>query len=106
METTQAVQALASLAHASRLAVFRLLVSAGPEGLAAGEIGRRLDVPAATLSFHLKELYRAGLIAQQRQGRSLVYRLDVTQMRSLLAYLIEDCCQGRPELCQRTSPDM
>lgn len=100
MEIEQAVKALAALAQESRLRVFRLLVSCGEGGISAGKISETLEIPAATLSFHLKELANAGLILQTRKGRSLIYRLNVDGMRDLLTYLAEDCCQGRPELCQ------
>lgn len=100
MKTNQAVRALSALAQESRLNVFRLLVGAGDKGLAAGEIAERLDLPAATLSFHLKELAATGLIAADRDGRSLIYSLQPDVMSELLQFLMEDCCQGRPELCQ------
>jgi DNA-binding transcriptional ArsR family regulator len=100
MEITQAVKALSALAQESRLNAFRLLVCAGAEGLAAGEIAEELDVPPATLSFHLKELTNAGLISQARSGRSIIYSLKVESMSSLMEFLMQDCCQGRPELCQ------
>lgn len=100
MEIQQAVKALAALAQETRLSVFRALVEAGQEGMAAGEIAEQLDVPAATLSFHLKELAATGLIAQTRDGRSLIYSLQPDVMNELLQFLMEDCCQGRPELCQ------
>ena len=100
MEIKQAVRALGALAQESRLNAFRLLACAGEEGMAAGEIAEQLEVPAATMSFHLKELAAAGLIDQQREGRSIIYSLNVQAMSSLMAYLMDDCCQGRPELCQ------
>lgn len=100
MEATQAVRALAALAQESRLQAFRLLVRAGTDGLPAGKIAEELGVPSATLSFHLKELSAAGLIGQQRQGRSIIYSLNVETMQSLLAFLVEDCCQGQPQLCE------
>ena len=100
MKTEQAVRALAALAQSSRLAVFRSLVACGDEGMAAGKMAETLGIPPATMSFHLKELLNAGLIDRQRSGRSLIYRLNVDAMRELLAYLLEDCCRGRPELCQ------
>jgi len=99
MEITSAVAALSALAQESRLSVFRLLVRQGPQGLPAGEIAARLDVPPATMSFHLKELAQAGLIGSRRAGRSIIYALDTGGIRGLMAFLTEDCCQGRPELC-------
>ncbi len=100
MEITQAVKALSALAQESRLNAFRLLVCAGEEGMAAGEIAEELNVPPATLSFHLKELANAGLISHVRSGRSIIYSLKVESMSSLMEFLMRDCCQGRPELCQ------
>ena len=100
METRQAVKALAALAQETRLSVFRVLVEAGEEGMSAGELAQQLEVPAATLSFHLKELAATELIAQSRDGRSLIYSLRPDVMNELLRFLMEDCCQGRPELCQ------
>lgn len=88
------VRSLAALAQAHRLRAFRLLVVAGAEGLTPGALAEALELPAATLSFHLKELMQAGLLSQQRLGRNLVYRADFSQMNSLLAYLTENCCQG------------
>lgn len=99
MEISQAVTALAALAHSSRLEAFRLLAKAGTEGLTAGEIAARLDVQAPTLSFHLSHLVRAGLVDSERSGRTIRYALRVDGMRDLLSYVTEDCCQGRPELC-------
>lgn len=104
METTQAVRALSALAQATRLEIFRLLVRSGDEGLPAGQIAEQIGVPAATASFHLKELLNSGLINQERQSRSLIYRLEVQSMRELLAYLAEECCEGRPELCELSPP--
>jgi len=100
MKTKEAVKALSALAQESRLAVFRLLVRAGEDGLAAGDIATELGVPPATLSFHLKELTTANLLQQSRSGRSIVYSLNTAAMRGLMDFLMEDCCQGRPELCQ------
>ena len=99
MELDKAVAALGALAQPTRLSVFRHLVKAGPGGAAAGAIAAALDVPAPTLSFHLKELEHAGLIGQRREGRSLIYSADYAGMRALLRYLTEDCCAGRPEIC-------
>jgi DNA-binding transcriptional ArsR family regulator len=103
MKTKQAVIALAALAQESRIRVFRLLVPAGEDGLAAGEIAERLEIPAATLTFHLKELAHAGLIESRRQGRSICYSLCIDAMRDLLTFLTRDCCQGHPELCSGVS---
>lgn len=99
MELSSAVNRLSALAQEARLRVFRLLVRTGPEGMAAGDIATSLDMPPPTLSFHLKHLTTAGLIASRRAGRSLIYSLQVDGMRDLLAFLSEDCCQGRRELC-------
>ena len=96
METTQAIEALAALAHAARLAVFRLLVQAGPDGLPAGRIAELMEMPASSLSFHLKELHRAGLLASRQEGRSIVYMARFETMNALLGYLIENCCGGAP----------
>lgn len=101
METIkQAVKSLAALAQESRLKAFRLLVQAGEQGMPAGEISEHLQVPPATLTFHLKELASAGLISQTKQGRSVIYSMNAAAMASLLDFLMQDCCQGKPELCQ------
>lgn len=99
MELKQAVAALAALAQDSRLQVFRLLVEAGEDGVPAGEIGKEVGIPAATLTFHLKELMHGGLVESRREGRSIIYSLRVEGMRDLLEFLTHDCCKGRPELC-------
>jgi DNA-binding transcriptional ArsR family regulator len=99
MESNEAVRRLSALAQESRLAVFRLLVKAGPDGVAAGEIARALDIPANTLSAHLNVLAGAGLVAGRRDGRSIFYAAGYDAMSELLVYLMEDCCQGRPEVC-------
>ncbi len=92
-----AIGALGALAHETRLTAFRLLVRAGPSGAPAGEIARVLDIPAATMSFHLAHLARAGLISPRRDGRSIIYAADFTGMRGLIDYLSEDCCAGWPQ---------
>jgi DNA-binding transcriptional ArsR family regulator len=94
MKETSVLKALAALSQVNRLRLFRALVVAGHGGATPTEIGRRLKVAPATLSFHLKELTAAGLITQQRNGRNLVYRADYARMNELLAYLTENCCQG------------
>lgn len=92
MKAPQAVSALAALAHEHRLAVYRLLVEAGPEGLAAGTIAARLKLPPSSLTFHLQHLQRAGLISQQRLSRQLIYAADFSVMNGLVGYLTENCC--------------
>ena len=99
MEPNQAVTALAALAQETRLAVFRLLVQAGPNGFPAGDIAERLAVPPSTLSFHLKELDRAGLVHSWRVQRQIRYAADYEGMRRLLTFLTADCCNGHPEIC-------
>ena len=99
METRIALQALAALAQETRLAAFRLLVRAGPDGLPAGRVAERIGVPPATLSFHLKELARAGLVHSHRESRQIIYAVDFAGMQGLLGFLTDDCCQRRPELC-------
>jgi DNA-binding transcriptional ArsR family regulator len=94
MEENDAIRSLAALAHSLRLRVFRMLVVAGPEGLTPGTIAELLDVPAATLSFHLKELMHAQLVTQERDGRNLIYRAAFEHMNDLLGFLTENCCQG------------
>ena len=94
METTQAIQALSALAQESRLAIFRLLVQAGSKGLAAGTIGEQLDLPPATLSFHLAGLTRAGLAQSRQEGRFVIYSADYAAMNALVGFLTENCCQG------------
>jgi DNA-binding transcriptional ArsR family regulator len=92
MQTNQAVTALAALAQETRLAIFRLLVEAGPTGLAVGEIGASLKVAPATLSFHLKELAHAGLVASRQDGRYVFYSASYPQMNALVAFLTDNCC--------------
>lgn len=99
MDLHHAVSVLSALAQETRLAVFRLLVKEGPDGLPAGRVAERLGVTPATLSFHLAQLERSGLLSSRRHSRQIVYRVDLEGTRRLLTFLTEDCCQGRPELC-------
>lgn len=99
MDKRSALSAFSALSQDMRLDVFRLLVRAGGDGMAAGDIARRLDALPNTLSANLKILSQAGLVAAERQGRTILYRADFTGMRDLLAFLMEDCCNGAPELC-------
>jgi DNA-binding transcriptional ArsR family regulator len=92
METVDSLRALSTLAHDSRLRIFRLLVEQGPGGLPAGEIGRDLGLPSATLSFHIKELATAGLVSARQRGRYIHYSTDFERMRELVAFLSENCC--------------
>ena len=100
MNKTTALAALASLGQDTRLETFRLLVKAGAEGLPAGEIATRLGTVQNNMSSHLKILTHAGLVRASRDGRSVRYSADMTGFRNLLAYLMEDCCNGSPELCR------
>jgi len=94
-----AVAALSALAHGHRLAVFRLLMRAGPNGLPAGEVAREVGVLQNTLSSHLSILAHAGLIRSRRESRSIIYSADYEGMRDLLGFLVADCCGGHPEIC-------
>ena len=96
MEEANVIKALAALAQANRLQIFRRLVVAGTTGATPGTLGEALGIPSGTLSFHLKELMTAGLISQERDGRHLIYRVAFAQMNSVLAYLTQNCCQGAP----------
>jgi ArsR family transcriptional regulator, arsenate/arsenite/antimonite-responsive transcriptional repressor len=99
MQLPTAVAALSALAHGHRLAVFRLLVRVGAEGVQAGDIAREIGVLPNTLSTHLTILGHAGLIRSRREGRSVIYSADYEGMRNLLGFLVDDCCGGRPEIC-------
>ena len=99
MKKSDAVETLAALAQATRLDTFRVLVKHEPEGIAAGELARRVGVPQNTLSAHLSILARSGLVRGERQSRSIIYRADLTALRKLTLYLLQDCCGGREELC-------
>ena len=102
MHDEQAVIALAALAHPQRLAIFRLLVREGPNGISASDLAEAVEASPTAASFHLKELQRSGLINGTRDGRYIRYAIHVNGMRQLLTYLTEDCCQGNPELCGGT----
>jgi DNA-binding transcriptional ArsR family regulator len=104
MEPTVVVKALAALAQASRLEVFRVLVVAGAPGLTPGALSESLGVAANTLSFHLKELLHADLVTQERVGRNLIYRAEFEHMNAVLAYLTQNCCQGQPCLSEAAIP--
>ena len=99
MEITAAVGALGALAQESRLKVFRLFVRSGPSGMAAGDIARKLRVPSNTMSSHLAILSRARLVTSRKEGRSVIYAVDLEGTRDLLSFLLEDCCRGKPHLC-------
>jgi DNA-binding transcriptional ArsR family regulator len=103
MEESDVIRALAALAHNHRLQVFRMLVVAGRTGLTPGAIAEQLDVPGATLSFHLKELMNAHLVTQQRDGRNLIYRAAYDHMDALLGFLTANCCQGEACLDTRST---
>jgi DNA-binding transcriptional ArsR family regulator len=94
MKSAQAILALSALAQEHRLALFRLLIQAGPEGLPAGRIAEALGVPNSSLSHHLAQLHEAGLVAQRREGRSLIYSADYPAMDRLVGFLMENCCAG------------
>lgn len=100
MDIPQTVQALAALAHETRLALYRMLVERGPDGLAAGAIAERLNVPPSSLTFHVQHLHRAGLVTQHRVGRQLIYAADYAAMNGLIATLTENCCgRGTVQQC-------
>ena len=100
MESTHAIEVFAALSQGTRLDTFRLLMEHEPDGLPAGEIARRLEVPQNTMSTHLAILTRAGLIEAERHSRSIVYRALVDRVREIASFLVQDCCGGRPELCE------
>lgn len=103
MEESDIIKALAALAQPNRLRVFRALVVTGKEGATPGTLADSLGVPAATLSFHLKELLYAGLVSQERSGRNLIYRAEYEQMNGVLSYLTSNCCHGKPCLDEATT---
>ena len=102
MEEKAAIASLAALAQPMRLRVFRALVGVGPKGMTPGALSALLDVPASTLSFHLKELTHSGLVTQERESRNLIYRPSMAQMNDLLGYLTAHCCQGAA--CEVAAP--
>lgn len=99
MDTNTATRALGALSQETRLEAFRLLVRNGANGMPAGKIARTLGIPHNTMSSHLSILVNSGLVDSRRDGRSIIYNIDLAGTRDLLAFLMEDCCQGRPELC-------
>ncbi|MBB4659921.1 ArsR/SmtB family transcription factor [Parvularcula dongshanensis] len=98
-DTEKTVEQLSALAQTTRLAVFRMLVQAGPTGMAAGQIGERLGVAKNTLSSHLSVLQHAGLIGRRRDGRNLIYGVRIDEVAGLIRVLVQDCCGGHPEVC-------
>jgi DNA-binding transcriptional ArsR family regulator len=96
METKHVLSAMSALAQESRLAVFRLLVQAGPAGMSPGKIGEQLSIPASSLSFHLKELAHAGLVTPRQDGRFVIYVANFDTMNGLVGFLTENCCGGNP----------
>ncbi len=99
MNSDNAIEALSALAQQHRLAVFRMLVRAGPAGMPAGEIARQVGIPSNTMSTHLAILARAGIVESHRESRSVIYRVDTNGVQRLLEFLVADCCAGQPELC-------
>ncbi len=100
MKSAQVVKALAALAQPTRLAIYRLLVVSGPDGVAAGQVAEKLKVAPATLSFHFKTLSHAGLVDSIQEGRFVFYAANFVVMNDMLAYLTENCCAGRPDACK------
>jgi DNA-binding transcriptional ArsR family regulator len=94
MNAKQAVDALAALAHEHRLSMYRMLVEAGPEGLNAGTVASKLKIPPSSLTFHMQNLHRAGLVTQERRSREVIYAADFDSMNGLVGYLTENCCSG------------
>jgi DNA-binding transcriptional ArsR family regulator len=99
MKESQALTAFAALSQETRLGIVRLLVRAGADGVAAGDVAEAVSVSASNVSFHLKELERSGLIAARREARSIIYRANYDALRDLIAFLMKDCCAGHPEIC-------
>jgi DNA-binding transcriptional ArsR family regulator len=99
MDERQALGCFAAVSQETRLRIVRLLVQAGPDGLAAGAVAKSVAASPSNVSFHLKELERAGLIAARRAARSIIYAADYERLRALILFLMQDCCAGRPEIC-------
>jgi ArsR family transcriptional regulator, arsenate/arsenite/antimonite-responsive transcriptional repressor len=106
MKSIDAIVALSALAQATRLDTFRLLVSREPDGVAAGELARLIDVPQNTMSAHLSTLAHAGLVTGERYSRSIIYRANLDRLRDLTLFLVKDCCGGSPELCAPLIADL
>ena len=104
MDSKQAVAALSALAHEHRLGVYRMLVEAGPEGLNAGTIASRLKLAPSSLTFHVQNLHRAGLVTQERRSRELIYSADFSVMNALVGYLTENCCAGSASCVTECAP--
>ena len=104
MKAKQVVQALSALAHENRLGIYRMLVEAGPDGLNAGTIATRLEVPPSSLTFQLQQLHRVGLVTQARSSRQLIYATDFAVMNELVGYLTENCCGGSPACATECTP--
>ncbi|MDZ7852413.1 MAG: metalloregulator ArsR/SmtB family transcription factor [Halomonas sp.] len=100
MDTSQAIESFSALSQETRLKAFRLLVRHEPEGLPAGEIARQLEVPHNTMSAHLSVLSRSGLVLSQRQSRSIIYRANLSHMREAIRFLVRDCCDDHPAICE------
>jgi DNA-binding transcriptional ArsR family regulator len=100
MDILSASKTLSALSQPTRLEVFRLLVRCGSDGMPAGEIARNIGIPHNTMSSHLTILVNAGVVTSRREGRSIIYRIEFDGTRELLSFLMEDCCQGHPEVCQ------
>ena len=100
MDSTNALEVFAALSQSTRLDAFRLIMKHQPDGLPAGEVARLLDVPQNTMSTHLAILTRAGLISSERRSRSIIYRAQIDKVREIASFLVNDCCGGRPELCE------
>ncbi|AVA21866.1 metalloregulator ArsR/SmtB family transcription factor [Rhizobium sp. CB3171] len=103
MDERQALASFGALSQETRLQIIRMLVVAGPDGMSAGTIAEKLEVSPSNISFHLKELDRAGLVNQQREARSIIYTANYDALSGLVRFLMEDCCGGNPEICAPTA---